>query len=139
MSLKDVPSEIFGAPLLAEKVVDDIIFQLYENRIFYVRVPRLRKVDMSIVSHGYAFLDEHGGGRFKNIYHFDYFSDADPEIRDWASDENGNLYTICDAIVIESFAQKILTDFYVRVNRPIKPTKIFYSLEKAIGWTHLQD
>lgn len=138
MSLKDVPAEIFGAPLIAEKVIDDIIFQLYENRIFYVRVPRLRRVDMTIVNHGYAFLDENGGGTFKNIYHFDYFSDADPEIRDWASDENGNLFTVSDAIVIESFAQKILTDFYVRVNRPIKPTKIFYSLEKAIAWTHNQ-
>lgn len=126
MTLKDVRSEIFGASLLAEKVVNDIIFQSYENRIFYVRVPRLRKLDMTIVSHGYAFLDEHGGGRFKNIYHFDYFSDPDPEIRVWASDENGNFYTVSDAIVIESFAQKILTDFYVRVNRPIKPTKIFY-------------
>ena len=138
MSLKDVPIEIFGVPLLAEKVVDDIIFQLYENRIFYVRIPRLRRVDMSIVANGYAFLDEHGGGTFKNIYHFDYFSDVDPQIREWASDESGNLYTISDAIVIESFAQKILTDFYVRVNRPIKPTKIFYSLEKAIDWTHAQ-
>lgn len=139
MSLKDVPSEIFGAALVAEKVVDDIVFQLYENRIFYVRVPKLKRIDMTIVGHGYAFLDEHGGGIFKNIYHFDYFSDADPEIRDWASDESGNLYTISDAIVIESFAQKILTDFYVRVNRPIKPTKIFYSLDKAIAWTHEQE
>ena len=93
---------------------------------------------MSIVANGYAFLVEHGGGTFKNIYHFDYFSDVDPQIREWASDESGNLYTISDAIVIESFAQKILTDFYVRVNRPIKPTKIFYSLEKAIAWTHAQ-
>lgn len=138
MSLKSDLSEIFGAPLIAEKVVDDILFQLYDNRIFYVRVPRLHQVTMSIVSHGYEFLDEHGGGTFHNIYHLDYFADVDPQIREWASDESGNLYTISDAIVIESFAQKILTDFYVRVNRPIKPTKIFYSLEKAIAWTHAQ-
>lgn len=138
MSIKDDYSQIFGAPLVAEKMVDDILFQLYENRIFYVRVPRLHQVNMTIVSHGYAFLEEHGGGTFHNIYHLDHFADVDPEIREWASDDSGNLYTISDAIVIESFAQKILTDFYVRVNRPVKPTKIFYSLEKAVAWTNNQ-
>lgn len=138
MSLEDDLSEIFGAPLVAEKVVDDILFQLYENRIFYVRVPRLKRVNMEVVGIGYQFLDDSGGGVFKNVYHFDHFADVDPQVREWASDDSGNLYTISDAIVIESFAQKILTDFYVRVNRPIKPTKIFYSLEKAIAWTHAQ-
>jgi hypothetical protein len=70
MSLTDDLSEIFGAPLVAEKVVDDILFQLYENRIFYVRVPRLKRVNMEVVGIGYQFLDDSGGGVFKNVYHF---------------------------------------------------------------------
>ena len=84
------------------------------------------------------FLDENGGGKFYNIYQFQSFSDVETETRKWAADPAGNKYTHTDAIVIGNLGQKIITDFYIRFDKPIVPTKIFFSLEKAIEWTEKQ-
>lgn len=127
--------DLFGAELVASKEVDGVLFQLYSNRIFYVRIPRYETVGPKIIQQGYDFLDEHGGGKFHNIYHMQSFSDVDQHTRDWASDPEGNKYTHTDAIVIENVGQKIITDFYLKFDKPVVPTKVFFSLEKSIQWT----
>lgn len=126
----------FGAPLVFQRENEDVIFSLYANRIFHVLIKKGKKVNMMIVSQGYEFLDEQGGGQYYNIFQFESFSDVDPEVRDWAADDTGNIYTNSDAVVISNFAQKILADFYLKFNKPVKPTKIFRDLKEAIEWTH---
>lgn len=129
---------VFKAKLIAETVRYGVRFRIYSNRIFHVTVPKFHKINHDAVNAGYSFLNENGGGRFYNIYEFHSFSDVEPEIREWAADSNGNHNTHTDAIVIGSPSQKIMTDFYLRFNRPVKPTKIFYSLTKAVEWTLVQ-
>ena len=129
---------IYIGKLLSEKNTVSSIFRLYENKIYHVTIKKGEKVSMDFVKEGYSFLDEHGGGQYYNIYEFDSFSDVDPEVREWAASASNNSYTIIDAIVIKSFPQKILADFYVRFNKPVKPTRIFFSLEKAVEWVHLE-
>lgn len=124
----------FDSQLVAERVELGVTFRIYENRIFHVCIPKDMKIGKSVIDCGYSFLDENGAGRFYNLYEFDSFSDIEPEVREWAADTSGNLYTFCDAIVIRNLAQKIIADFYLKVNKPKKPTKIFYSVEKALEW-----
>jgi hypothetical protein len=138
MTLNKEDMNIFNAPMIAEKVVNGVQFRLFGNRIFHVLLPKLKKIDRKTIEAGYEFLDENGGGKFYNVYQFGSFSDIEPEVREWAADHDGNHYTYSDAIVIESLSQKIITDFYLKFNRPKMPTKIFYSLEKAIDWTNTQ-
>ena len=126
---------IFRAELIAERKYGEVTFRLFANKIFYVQIPRFEKIGTDIIEAGYRFLNDHGGGEFHNIYHFDSFSDVEPETREWAADRSGNKYTISDAIVIGSMSQKIITDFYLKFNKPVRPTKIFYSLEKSVSWT----
>jgi hypothetical protein len=128
-------TNIFKADLLLSKTVDNIKFEIYSNRIMYVRFPKFEKITPKVIEQGYALVEEVGGGKFYNIYHFDSFFDVEPEIREWAANEDGNLNTYSDAIVIGNISQKILTDFYIRFNKPAKPTKVFFSLDKAIDWS----
>jgi hypothetical protein len=131
-------SIIFNADVLAEHQFGEITFRLFSNGIYYVHVPKFQKIGLSVIYAGIQFLENNGGGKFYNIFHFDSFSDVDPEARAWTSDSDGNNYTICDAIVIGSLSQKIMSDFYLRFNKPAKPTKIFYSLENAVNWIEQQ-
>lgn len=39
-----------------------------------------------------------------------------------------------DAFVIHSMAQKILANFYVKINKPDRPTKFFNNKDEAIQW-----
>jgi len=124
----------FDSQLIAERVEQGVIFRLFQNRVFHVSIPKDMKIGNSVIESGYRFLDDNGGGRFYNLYEFDSFADVEPEVRDWAADKSGNYYTHCDAILIRNLGQKILADFYLKVNKPKMPTKIFYSKEKAIDW-----
>jgi len=129
---------IFKNEPISKRLVCGITFCLFPNRIFYVSIPKYYKITMDVVDEGYRFLNENGGGKFFNIFHFASLADVDPEVREWAANPSGNNYTYSDAIVIDNLSQKILADFYVRINKPVKPTKIFFSLEKAIRWSEIQ-
>jgi hypothetical protein len=124
--------------LVSESENDSIIYRLYENNIFHVIVKEGEKVTMEMVNEGYAFLENYGSGRFYNIYEFKSFADVDPDVREWSSSEIDIKYTVVDAIVINSIGQKILADFYLKINKPKQPTKIFTSIDKAIEWVNLK-
>ncbi|MEN9999172.1 MAG: hypothetical protein RI922_2162 [Bacteroidota bacterium] len=42
--------------------------------------------------------------------------------------------TKASAIVVKNLAQKIIADFYYKVNRPKQPYKVFWQFDKAIEW-----
>ena len=138
MTTKEEDLKNFQSEMLAFLENDGIKYRLFKNRIYHVIVPESYDVDMKMVNVGYQFLNENGGGRFFNIFQFSSFSDIKPEMRAWAADETGNSNTHSDAILIRSLPQKIIADFYLKINKPKKPTKIFYSLEKALEWTFVQ-
>jgi hypothetical protein len=89
---------------------------------------------MEFILKGYAFLDEHGGGKYYNIYEFGSFSDVDPEVRIWMAAPPTQSYTIADALVINSLPLKMLADFYLKFDKPVNPTRIFNSAENALVW-----
>ena len=55
-------------------------------------------------------------------------------MRIWSAAPTGNKNTLADALVINSLAHKILANFYMKMNKPVKPTKIFTSQKKAVDW-----
>jgi hypothetical protein len=111
-----------------------MIFRLYEGRIFHGIIKYGEQVGLEDIQPGYDFVERNGGGKFYNIFEFGSFSDLEPEIREWSADPKGNKYTLADAIVVTNLAQKMMADFYVRFNKPPKPTKVFSSFEKAVQW-----
>lgn len=102
--------------------------------IFHVIIRSGEKVTADTIKLGNSFMERVGGTPYLNLFEFEAFADVDTEVRKWAADQNGNQYTKADAIVVSSLPQKILADFYLKFNRPAKPTKIFRDRQKAIDW-----
>ena len=50
------------------------------------------------------------------------------------SKNENNPYSKADAFVIHSMAQKILANFYIKINKPERPTKFFNDKNEAINW-----
>ncbi len=126
---------LFDSTIRKQEIVDGVVYSLYENGFFHVYFPKFKKINRDVINTGNAFMESIGGGRYYNIFELDNFADVEPEVREWAADSEGNTYTYTDAIVINSLPQKIIADFYLKFNKPVSPTKIFNSLEKAVKWT----
>ena len=50
------------------------------------------------------------------------------------SKNKNNPYSKADAFIINSLAQKILANFYVKINKPERPTKFFDKEDEALEW-----
>jgi hypothetical protein len=62
------------------------------------------------------------------------FTNVDMEVMKYLSRGRGTLFTLADSFVIYSLAQKILANFYLRINKPVLPTKFFNKVEEAEAW-----
>lgn len=56
------------------------------------------------------------------------------EAREISATENFSKNLIAKAFVISSIPQRIVGNFYIKVNKPFASTKLFTSKEKAIEW-----
>lgn len=56
------------------------------------------------------------------------------EARAFAAQSQNNSESIASALVITSTANKLIGNFYINVNKPHIPTRIFSSEEKAVEW-----
>jgi hypothetical protein len=57
-----------------------------------------------------------------------------PGAMKFSSSQEGLQYTIADAIVVRSLGQRLTANFYLRINKPRRPTRIFSTEREAIRW-----
>ena len=62
------------------------------------------------------------------------FSSTNLELMLAVSKNENNPYSKADAFVIKSLAQKILANFYLKINKTERPTKFFNKKEEALDW-----
>ena len=61
-------------------------------------------------------------------------SSVGPGVREYMASEESQLGILANAIVIRSLPQRILGNFYLRVNKPSKPARLFTSQKEAEEW-----
>ncbi|MCE3225806.1 MAG: hypothetical protein K0S32_357 [Bacteroidetes bacterium] len=61
-------------------------------------------------------------------------SQFDSSAREFSASEEGLRYTKKEALVVKGLGQKIIADFYLKINKPKKPTSTFNTEEDAIRW-----
>jgi hypothetical protein len=76
------------------------------------------------------------GKAYPNLIYIENFYNADSESRHYLASEESNRYTLADAFVVESVAMKLIGNFYIKVNKPVRPTRIFSSGEEALDWLY---
>ena len=62
------------------------------------------------------------------------YINVEKEAREFSAGEEGTKYTLADAFVLHSFALKLIGNFYLKIDKPIVPTKMFTSTESATQW-----
>lgn len=68
------------------------------------------------------------------FFKHDDFALPSSEIRKYWAKKDSNPYAIAETYIVQSIAFKILADFYMRFNKPERPTKLFTSEKEAEKW-----
>lgn len=64
----------------------------------------------------------------------DEFAYTETEFLKYLAKKENNPYSKADAFIINSIAQKILANFYIRIFVPERPTQFFKDREEAMKW-----
>ncbi len=62
------------------------------------------------------------------------FASTNIELLNTISKNSNNPYSIADAFIISSMAQKLLANFYLRVSNPERPSQFFNNEDDAKKW-----
>ena len=75
------------------------------------------------------------GGKEVNVLILgDDAAQFDRSARDYSASPEGNIFTKADALVVKNLAQRIMANFYIKINKPVKPSRVFNSEEEAKEW-----
>ena len=76
--------------------------------------------------------------KLMNLVRFGNGSTVTREAREYASSPEGNVLTIGSAILVKNLAQQLIIDYYIKFNKPVYPTRVFYKKDKAVRWIEEQ-
>lgn len=74
------------------------------------------------------------GQKVLQIINTTEFSSVNPAARKIMGRPEYSIFSIAEAYVIHSLAQKILGNFYLKIDRPVVPTKLFNDYDEALTW-----
>jgi hypothetical protein len=80
------------------------------------------------------YMDITGGKKSLFIFEAGEFVSITKEAREFAIKMEKDTPTFASAIVVRNLGQKIIADFYYKVNKPLQPYKVFWKIEKAEEW-----
>jgi hypothetical protein len=62
------------------------------------------------------------------------FTSVSKEARVFMASEESLQYSLCEAFLLNSLPQRMLINFYIRVNKPLAPPRAFSSKSEALDW-----
>jgi hypothetical protein len=135
LTIDKLNSVLDNSPLLDFHELEQLTMEVRSDHVLYVKIKSECHLTLSDVLQIEKIMEEnHSGSKFYNLFDFGHFSDLDDDVRKWASDSKGNSRTLADAIVIYSLPQRLIANFYLKVNKPPKPTKVFSNTVEALTW-----
>ncbi len=118
-----------------KKRVGALTIELIADKILHIKLDSDALVTLEDM-HGYmeCIREEFGGEAFANLVEFGSLTNVTKEAREYAAQPESNELTIADAFILKSLSQRILGNFYLKMDKPVKPTKLFGDIESAREW-----
>lgn len=108
---------------------------IQEEGIIRYEIDNVDEITRENLDEYFEVVKNLGGGKaFCNLVIMEKFVQVGEDARKYAASEENNTYTIADAFVINSFALKIVGNFYIRYDKPVRPTRLFTNEEDALKW-----
>jgi hypothetical protein len=110
-------------------------FHLDEKGILIIHIHRNAFVQTKDIQ---AMLHIHGeltnGKRCPCVMVLGEYANVSADGRKFLATEDAVQFSSCEAFVVKSLAQKILGNFYLKIDKPNIPSKLFNNFEEAYAW-----
>ena len=107
---------------------------IHQNRYYIVEVFDKQEFTITDLKALVASQFEMGGKRLPVLILCSQYTTGDVEMLKYLSKNKNNPYSLADAFVIKTMAQKILGNFYIKLMHQERTTKMFDNKEDAINW-----
>ena len=135
MKTRSEYEKLFESKVIADHETDHLLVTIYSNNIAHIYVKAGQRVTLETVEETQAYFATLGEEkRYYMIFEYGPLADLDPEVRTSRAKKGGSKYALVDAFVVNSLGHRLIADFYLRFNRPKRPTRIYSSVEKAAEW-----
>ncbi len=105
-----------------------------KNGIMQCTFDELDLLDLEITKHLVKKRIEHSKGvSYPCLFDITQIKQSTKESRDYLANE-GNELVIASALLVNSAVIKMAANFYISVNKPVKPTRLFTEKETALKW-----
>jgi hypothetical protein len=119
--------------ITTEHITDFVSIELVNGVV--IGTLKCEYVDLSIAQAAVSHRLKHFGNKdYLMIVNMSNVKHITKEAREYLASEIGCSKVKCCAIIISSEVTKIIANFFVRINKPLVPTSIFTSEEKARQW-----
>ncbi len=77
---------------------------------------------------------EPGGKKFRLLVTAGNNASLSPEAREYASTAESSDVIVADAVVVQNYSHEMTANFFIRFNKPSRPTRLFKNREEAYAW-----
>lgn len=81
-----------------------------------------------------AITDSAEGSKFRLLVTAADNASLSPEAREYASSAESSDVIVADAVVVQNYSHEMTANFFIRFNKPNRPTKLFKHIEEAYEW-----
>lgn len=121
--------------VVAQVVVVPYYLHLRSDGIMYLRVSPEREESVALAKELVVKMGEMlGGGKAPLLVRHEEFALPGKENREFWAKKESCPYSLADAFIVRSTALKLIANFYLRMNRPERPTRMFQQESEAIRW-----
>jgi hypothetical protein len=116
-----------------------LVVELRHNDIIHASLKEdFEDIDLETMKKFTEVLKDLGAGtKLKVLIEIKSFNTMTEEAKKYSASEESQKYTKANAIVINSFAAKLSANFFIKFNKPSRPTRIFNTVDEAIEWLNL--
>lgn len=122
---------------MANKTIDldktTITFE--EDQIAHLHIKKGEIVEMDELKAIFEVITKESNGKlFRLLVTADDNASLSPEAREYASSAGSSDVIVADAVVVQNYSHEMTANFFIRFNKPNRPTKLFKERKEAYEW-----
>lgn len=115
--------------------LSNVSVSLTESNYYFITIAEGTEVDLALLKKIIASMAQlQHKKKLPVLIVMESFSMPTEEARLFLAKKNSSPNAVAEAYVIHSMAQKIIGNFYLKVNKPHRPTKLFNDKVEALEW-----